>query len=247
MLYVEPAGGSPDMFNRGFKYLFFAQQATADKQGQVFAEWVAEPARGPAAEDRGVPDPRRPVRGAQRRRHPRDPRGAGIQTVYQETYAIDTKNFDTHRQRDEVRRPRPGRARRAFEDGVGLTRAMLKAGFTPDVFYQTNAPVASATSTPRPSARRTPRASSTPSATRPRRTPRATRSSWRSTRRCSAALPPEDAADAYAAAQVLQAAVEAVGSIDDQRHWPTGCATTRSTTILGPLRGTTTGARRATS
>src|SRR3954447_2140378 len=27
MLYVEPAGGSPDMFNRGYKYLFFAQQA----------------------------------------------------------------------------------------------------------------------------------------------------------------------------------------------------------------------------
>ncbi len=38
MLYVEPAGGSPSMFNRGFEYLFFAQQATADKQGKLFAE-----------------------------------------------------------------------------------------------------------------------------------------------------------------------------------------------------------------
>ena len=41
MLYVEPAGGSPEMFSRDFKYLFFAQQATSDKQGKVFAEWVA--------------------------------------------------------------------------------------------------------------------------------------------------------------------------------------------------------------
>src|SRR4051794_41725563 len=41
MLYVEPAGGSPDMFSRGFKHLFFAQQATADKQGHVLAQWVA--------------------------------------------------------------------------------------------------------------------------------------------------------------------------------------------------------------
>src|SRR5215213_11580043 len=32
MLYVEPAGGAPEMFTRGFKFLFFAQQATADKQ-----------------------------------------------------------------------------------------------------------------------------------------------------------------------------------------------------------------------
>ena len=34
--------------------------------------------------------------------------------------------------------------------------------------------------------------------------------------------PPEDAADAFAAGQVLQAAVEGVGSIDDQAalaHW----------------------------
>lgn len=30
MVYVEPAGGSPKMFDRGFKYLFFAQQATTD-------------------------------------------------------------------------------------------------------------------------------------------------------------------------------------------------------------------------
>ncbi|MDX6360461.1 MAG: branched-chain amino acid transport system substrate-binding protein, partial [Nocardioidaceae bacterium] len=37
MLYVEPAGGSPDMFSRGYKMLFFAQQATADTQGLTFA------------------------------------------------------------------------------------------------------------------------------------------------------------------------------------------------------------------
>jgi len=41
MLYVEPAGGSPDLFNRGYKYLFFAQQATADHQGDVWANYIA--------------------------------------------------------------------------------------------------------------------------------------------------------------------------------------------------------------
>ena len=95
MLYVEPAGGSPDMFNRGFEYLFFAQQATADKQGKVFAEWIA-----------ALPEDERPKTAA----YPTldDPfaapnvegireilEAAGIETVYEETYAIDTKNFDT--------------------------------------------------------------------------------------------------------------------------------------------------------
>src|SRR3954452_255641 len=40
MLYVEPAGGAPEMFSRGFKYLFFAQQATADHQGDLFVDYI---------------------------------------------------------------------------------------------------------------------------------------------------------------------------------------------------------------
>src|SRR5262245_7812175 len=95
MLYVEPAGGSPDMFNRGYKYLFFAQQATADKQGLLFADWV-----------KSVPGAQRPRTAA----YPTldDPfaapnvdgiravlEDAGIKTVYKTTYEIDTKNFDS--------------------------------------------------------------------------------------------------------------------------------------------------------
>src|SRR3954470_10020109 len=95
MVYVEPAGGAPDMFDRGYQYLFFAQQATADKQGLVFADWV-----------KNLPADQRPKTAA----YPTldDPfaapnvdgirqvlEDAGIQTVYKTTYAIDTKNFDS--------------------------------------------------------------------------------------------------------------------------------------------------------
>ena len=75
-----------------------------------------------------------------------------------------------------------------------------------------------------------------PLARRP--TPRATRSSWPSTRRCSAATSaPEDAADAYAAAQVLQAAVEAVGTVEqaDQLKLADWLRANEVDTILGPL------------
>jgi branched-chain amino acid transport system substrate-binding protein len=48
-------------------------------------------------------------------------------------------------------------------------------------------------------------------------------------------IPPEDAADAYAAAQVMQAAVEAVGSIDDQTKLADWLRSNPVDTILGPL------------
>jgi branched-chain amino acid transport system substrate-binding protein len=53
--------------------------------------------------------------------------------------------------------------------------------------------------------------------------------------------PPEDAADAFAAAQVLQAAVEAVGSVDQTRlaDW---LHNNKVQTILGPLSWDQTGA-----
>ncbi len=62
MVFVEPAGGAPDMFTRGFKYLFFAQPATAPRQADVFVEWVKSLPEARAAEDRGIPDAGRPVR-----------------------------------------------------------------------------------------------------------------------------------------------------------------------------------------
>src|SRR6266542_1961544 len=40
MLYVCPSCGSPKMFDRGFKHIFFAQPATAVHQADLFAQWV---------------------------------------------------------------------------------------------------------------------------------------------------------------------------------------------------------------
>src|SRR5215208_8257983 len=94
MLYVEPAGGAPELFDRGFKYLFFAQQATANHQGDVWANYIAS-----------LPEDQRPKTAA----YPTldDPFAqptsegieailskAGIKTVYRETYTIDNPNLD---------------------------------------------------------------------------------------------------------------------------------------------------------
>ncbi len=54
--------------------------------------------------------------------------------------------------------------------------------------------------------------------------------------------PAEDAADAFAAAQVMQAAVKAVGGIDDQTKLADWIRSHSVNTILGPLKWDKTGA-----
>ncbi len=55
MLFVCPSCASPDMFSRGFSYIFFSQQAVATDQAKVFAEWIANLPRRQATEDRRLP------------------------------------------------------------------------------------------------------------------------------------------------------------------------------------------------
>ncbi len=242
MLYVEPAGGSPDMFNRGFEYLFFAQQATADKQGKVFAEWVAS-----------LPEDERPKTAA----YPTldDPfaapnvegiRGmledAGIKTVYQETYAIDTKNFDTIVNAMKNADPDLVVHGAQFEDGIGMTRSMLKADFTPDMFFQTNAPSFGDQFTEGIGEENTEGVIYAVSHSPTADTPGTKEFVAKYEEMFGSGEVPEDAADAYAAGQVLQAAVEAVGSIDDQQALADWLHENEVDTILGPLSWDETGA-----
>jgi branched-chain amino acid transport system substrate-binding protein len=235
MLYVEPAGGSPDMFNRGFKYLFFAQQATADKQGLVFANWIA-----------GLPEDQRPKTAA----YPTidDPfaapnvegirevlEAAGVETVYQETYAIDTKNFDTIVNAMKAANPDLVVSGAVFEDGVGLIRSMLKLGFQPKWLYQTSAPSQADQFSEAVGPENTEgimyAVSHTPEASTP-----GNEEFVQTYDEMFGGAPPEDAADAFAAAQVMQAAVEAVGSIDDQLALADWLRENTVDTILGDLQ-----------
>jgi branched-chain amino acid transport system substrate-binding protein len=235
MVYVEPAGGSPDMFKRGFKYLFFAQQATSDKQGKVFAEWVANlPAdqRPKTAAYPTLDDPFAApnVEGIREILEP-----AGIKTVYEETYAIDTKNFDTIVNAMKSAKPDLVVHGAQFEDGIGLTRSMLKAGFTPSMFYQTNAPSFGDQFSEGIGPKNTEGVFYAVSHSPEAATPGNKEFVAKYAEMFGDGAVPEDAADGYAAAQVLQAAVEAVGSIDDQQKLADWLHKNEVETILGPL------------
>ena len=140
MLFVCPSCGSPDMFNRGFKYIFFSQQAIATDQAKVFAEWIANlppdqrprTAAYPALDD---PFAGPVVEGAEKILS-----AAGIQTVYKDQYPATTKNFDS-----VVNAIRDAGAEivlqgAQFEDGVNMIRSMNRANYQPAFLYQSSSP-----------------------------------------------------------------------------------------------------------
>ena len=241
MVYVEPAGGSPDMFNRGFEYLFFAQQATADKQGLPYAEWIKSlPAdqRPKTAAYPTLDDPFASpvVEGAKAALE-----AAGVKTVYSETYAPDTKNFDAIASAIKNAKPDLLFHGAQFEDGIGLTRAVLKSGFKPRMFFQTNAPSFADQFSEGIGADNTEGITFAVSHSPDAKTPGNAEFVAKYKEMFGGAEPPEDAADGFAAAQVLQAAVEAVGSIDQDKIKDWLHENTVST-ILGDLSWDETGA-----
>jgi branched-chain amino acid transport system substrate-binding protein len=237
MLYVEPAGGAPELFDRGFRYLFFAQQATADHQGDLWAQYVSE-----------LPENERPKTAA----YPTldDPfarpalegieailSDAGIRTVYRETYTIDNPNLDGIASALKARNPDVVVHGATFEDGVGFVRALRRADFTPDMLYQTSAPSFGDQYSGAIGKQTTEGIFYGVSHTKEANTPGNKEFVAKYREMFGGQEVPEDAADAYAAAQVLEAAVKAVGTIERERQLELAdwLRENEVDTILGPL------------
>jgi branched-chain amino acid transport system substrate-binding protein len=234
MLYIEPAGGAPKIFERGFKYLFFSQQATADKQGKAFAEWIStlpEAERPKTAAYPTIDDPfvAPNVKGI------RDVlEAAGVQTVYSTTYAADLNNFDTIVSALRSKNPDLVVHGAFFDDGVGMIRSMLKANFKPQWLYQTTAPSLGDEYAKAIGAQNTEgiifAISHAPQAKTPGNAEFVAKYG-----EMFSGLPPEDAADAYGAAEVLEAAVKAVGNTTDQTAMAEWLRSNSVETVLGSI------------
>ena len=237
MLYVEPAGGAPEIFDRGYKHLFFAQQATADKQGDVWADWVLSLPEGERPKTAAYPtldDPFAiPVLEGIRAKF----EGAGIKTVQKSTYPADTSNFDSIANAVKAKNPDVVVHGATFADGVNFVRALKKVGFQPKMFFETSAPSfgdqfikgvgKDATEGIFYAVSHTPEAA----------TPGNDEFVAKYKEMFGGSEVPEDAADAFATAQVMEAAVKAVGSVErsDQTKLADWLRNNKVETILGPL------------
>jgi branched-chain amino acid transport system substrate-binding protein len=235
MLYVEPAGGSPDMFSRGFTHLFFAQQATADHQGDVFSNYVKSLPPGQRPKTAAYPTLDDPFAGPTSEGIEKVLKAAGIKTVYRKTYTIDQKNFDSIANAVKGSGAELVVNGATFEDGVGFVRSLLKIGYTPKMLYQTTAPSLGDQYAKAIGKGNTEGVFYAVSHSPKAKTPGNQEFVAKYKAMFGGTEVPEDAADAYAAAEVMAAAVKAVGGIDDQGKLADWLHNNKVDTILGPL------------
>jgi branched-chain amino acid transport system substrate-binding protein len=235
MLYVEPAGGSPDLFNRGYKYLFFAQQATADHQGDVWANYIANLPADQKPKTAAYPTLDDPFAQPTSEGIEKILAQAGIKTVYRETYTIDNVNYDAIASAIKGKGADLVVNGATFEDGVGVVRSLLKVGYEPKWLYQTSAPSLGDQYAKAIGKDNTEGVFYAVSHSIDAKTPGNEEFVAKYKEMFGGTEVPEDAADAYAAAEVLSAAVNGVGSIDDQLKLADWIRSNSVDTILGPL------------
>jgi branched-chain amino acid transport system substrate-binding protein len=246
MVYVEPAGGSPAMFSRGFQYLFFAQQATAPHQGDLFAKWVKglPPAKRPqtaAYPSQDDPFTKPVIAGVQQKLE-----AAGIKTVYSKIYPPETTDFDTIAAAIKSSGADMVVEGAVFDDGVGLIRSFQKLGYNPKILFETSAPSESVLFSKAIGLQNTEGifyAVSWSPTSNGAKYPMNQAFLKAYKQKYKGAIPAEDAADAFAAAQVLETAVRKVGKVDQDalKDW---LHSHPVRTILGPLSWDASGAPR---
>jgi len=166
--------------------------------------------------------------------------GLGVKTVYSTVYPAETTGFDTIANTIKSRNPDLLAQGAVFEDGIGLVRSLVKNGFSPKMLFQTSAPSNSNQYSDGIGAGNTEGVFYTVSWSAEADYPLNQEFVQRYRAKFNR-VPEEDAADAFATAQVVQAAVEAVKEIDQTKlaDW---LHANEVQTILGPLRWDQTGA-----
>jgi branched-chain amino acid transport system substrate-binding protein len=241
MVYVEPAGGAPDMFTRGFKYLFFAQPAVSTNQADLFSKWVLSlpPGKRPntaAYISQDDPFAKPVVQAVQKQLS-----AGGIKTVYGlKLYPADQTSFDA-----EVNGIKSSGAEivvqgAVFDDAIGVIRQMKQVGYNPKILFQTSAPSEGDQFAKGVGVGNTEGIFYAVSWSSKADTPQNKQFVAEYQKRYGGE-PPEDAADAFGTAQVLEAAVNATKSFDQDKisDWLHGNTVN---TVEGPLKWDDTGA-----
>jgi branched-chain amino acid transport system substrate-binding protein len=238
MLYVEPSGGSASLFTRGFKNLFFAQPATTTSLPDQFVQYVTSLSADQRLQSAAYITQDDPSASPALAIFAKKFEALGIKTVYKQTYAPNTSNFDTIASAVAQASPDLVIQGAVADDGGQFVRSLQKLRFSPKMLFQTNAPA-------------DPHYPSVIGAKNAEGV--FTAEAWSAQAKYPGnaefvsaytkmfgSPPSEDAANSYTAAQVVAAAVKAVGRID-QTALATWLHANTVDTIVGPLKWDSTG------
>lgn len=216
MVLVAPAGGSPKIFEANPTYYFFAQQAIGPDQANPFVSMIA-----------GLPDDQKPKTAAYVTQD--DPFAApviesmqaqleamGVETVYSEVYPPETTNLQPFASKIAAASPDLIAQGAVFEDGVSLVKSLVQVGYNPKIMFQTSAPSNGKQFSDAIGMANTEGIFYAVSwSEKSPTTGNAEFIAEYQAQNGAGLVPAEDAADAYAAAEVLATAVEATGGLDN--------------------------------
>jgi branched-chain amino acid transport system substrate-binding protein len=138
--FVEPAGGSPEVFNRGLTNLFFAQPARGAEQAVPFADYILSLPEDVRPKTFAVVSQDDPfVLGVMERLKGLLTEG-GLELVFDEIYAPETTDFSSIAVQVADLDPDLIVGGTVLEDSIGQIRAYQEAGYQPRVAYFTTGP-----------------------------------------------------------------------------------------------------------
>lgn len=131
MLFVEPAGAAPEVFEQGFEYLFYAAPAVASDHYDYLGDWIEslpEGERPATAAYAALDDPfaQGTAYGLKARMEE-----LGVETVADEVYPPETTDFAAIAARVADADADLVVGGTQFEDSVGLVRSFQELGYQP--------------------------------------------------------------------------------------------------------------------
>lgn len=139
--FVEPAGGSPGVFNRGLRNIFFAQPAAGDRQADPFAKYILALPENVRPKTYAVVSQDDPFTlGVMARLRSLLSEYGKIRLVLNEIYAPDTSDFSAIAAKVASLNPDLIVGGTVLEDSVSQIRAYREAGYQPRGAFFTTGP-----------------------------------------------------------------------------------------------------------
>jgi branched-chain amino acid transport system substrate-binding protein len=239
MLYVEPSGGAPTLFTRGFKNLFFAQPGTSTTLPDQFVAYITSLPAGQRPKTAAYVTQDDPSASVAVDVFKKKLEALGIKTVYDQTYDPNQSNFDPIAASIAQKSPELLIQGAVAGDGAQFVKSLQKVSFSPKALFQVNAP-ADETYADAVGGKANAEGVFTALAWSPEAKYAGNAEFVAAYTKAFGHAPTEDAANSYTAGQVLGAAVKAVGRVD-QKALATWLHSHTVDTIVGPMKWDATG------
>jgi branched-chain amino acid transport system substrate-binding protein len=138
--FVEPAGGSPEVFNRGLNNLFFAQPARGSEQAVPFADYLLSLPEDVRPQTFAVVSQDDPFTLGVMEQLKGLLTEGGMELVFDEIYAPENTDFSSIATQVADLDPDLIVGGTVLEDSIGQIRAYQEAGYQPRIAYFTTGP-----------------------------------------------------------------------------------------------------------